>query len=241
MRRTTLIASLAALALLAACGGGSSKKEPTPARTTSATTAQSTPGGQATGGKDETQFAQSMLLQLADFPSGWILVNSAQVNEDSPLDTLCGTSIEDGKTGRAVTGDFAADNSGPTISETVITFPDASTGQDALDKVPDRIDCAIKAINDGKLDSGGVTFSKAESREANVSAPGDKHYAYQIRMDANDSSVTGGPQTVYFLLVYALDGRVGYSLTGTSYDAPYDTGLMTATAKSAAAKLKQQP
>jgi hypothetical protein len=239
-----LIASLAALALLAACGGGSSKTVPTATRPAGGapTAAGSTPSGDATPAKDETAFAESMLMQLGDFPAGWILVNSAQVNEESPLDSLCGTSLEDGKTGRGVTGDFAADNSGPTISETVITFPDESTARDALGKVADRIDCAIKAINDGKLNTSDVTFTNAESREAAINAPGDDHRAYQIRIDVALSNPSpNDPQSLYYLLVYAVQGRVGYSLTGTSYDTPYDTAVMTSTAKTAAGKLKQQP
>ena len=238
MLRILLLATLSIAAVLVGCGGGSSKKDATPARTT----ASSTAAASASPAKDETQFAKSMLLQLADFPTGWVLANSSQVNEDSPLDQFCGTSTEDGRTGRAVTGDFAPKVGAASVSETVIVFPDADTAMSSLDKVPDRIACAIKAINDGKLDQPSVKFSKAESREANVAAPGDKHYAYQIRMNAAglDPAATD-TTTVYFLLVYATKGRVGYSLTGTSTGQPYDTGEMTTAAKNAAAKLKQQP
>jgi hypothetical protein len=228
MNRIPWIAALAIAAIaLAACGGGSSKSDTTPARTAAA---------------DESSFAKSMLLQLADFPAGWVLSNSEQVNEDSPLDQFCGTSIEDGRTGRAVTGDFAASDGAPTVSETVVVFPDADTAGSALDNVPDRIDCAIKAINDGKLDQPGVTFSKAESREAAVAAPGDGQYAYQIRMDAvSTDPAAPDNETVYFLLVYATTGRIGYSLTGTAYGDPFDVGQMSTTAKAAEAKIKQQP
>lgn len=237
MKRISLLAAVSVAALLIACGGDS-KKDPTPA----GTAGSSTPSASASAAKDETPFAKSMLLQLSDFPAGWVLSASSQTNEDSPLDALCGTDSEAGKTGRGVTGDFASADGAPSIYETVLTFPDAGTSAAALDKIPDRITCAIKAINDGKLDAGGVKFSGAESREAAIAAPGDKHYAYQIRMDAAGLDPTStDTTTVFFLLVYATDGRIGYALTGTSYNTPYDAAEMTTAAKAAQAKFKQQP
>ena len=240
MKRIGFIVALSLALILVACGGGSSKTTKTPASASPAPA--SSPASAASPAVDEAPFARTMLLQLADFPAGWVLVNSSQTNEDSPLDQFCGTSVEDGRTGRAVTGDFGSSDGAPTVSETVVVFPDADTAASALDNVPDRISCAIKAINDGKLDQGTITFSKAESREAAVSAPGDKHYAFQIRMDATSSDPSSADNgTVYFLLVYGTRGRVGYSLTGTAYGAPYDLAEMSAAAKDAEAKLKQQP
>jgi hypothetical protein len=242
MKNIAIIATLAAAVALVACGGGSSKKDPTAVSTSAATAKPGNTPVATASKKDESAFAATMLLQLSDFPAGYVLSNSSQTNEESPLDPFCGTGIEAGKTGRAVTGDFAANEAAPSISETVVIFGDQDAATAALDQVPDRIACAIKAINDGKLDQATIKFSGAESREANIAAPGDKHYAYQIRMDA----VTTDPaapdnETVYFLLVYARSGRVGYSLTGTAFGTQFDVAAVTAAAKAAAAKIKQQP
>lgn len=252
MRRMIIVASAGvALVLLAACGGGSSKKDATPAggktapanATSAAPTkapAATTPGASAAAGSpqagDETAFARSMVLQIGDFPQGWIVTASSQTNETSPLDAVCGTPAEEGSTGRAVSGDFAADASGTTISESVITFADADAASAALAKIPDYIACAVQAVNDGKI----ASLSNAQSSDVSVDVPGNEHHAYQLTMDL-DTGQPNDTEKVYFLLVYVRDGRVGYSLSGTNFGGPYDMNTMTSTASLAQAKIKQQP
>ena len=91
MRMFTRFAAIALIAIIAAACGGSSKSTPTP-----------TPEPP----KDETAFAQSMVLDSTDFPPSWNYT-APTPDQNNPLEQTCGKIAEVGKTGRAESGDFS--------------------------------------------------------------------------------------------------------------------------------------
>jgi hypothetical protein len=227
--RLLMLALVPALVLAVAACGGSSKKGPAPAPTPT-----SAP-------KDEKPFAKSMLLELSDLPSGWAQTGQASANEDSPLEQLCGASQAEGRTGRAEGPDFAPGDQTVSVSESVLVFNTAEHAVAAIDKVPDLIDCATGAFNDGKLDDAGVEFSDATAKAVSVDAPGDKTRTYRIKVEGQLAGQPDSRQTVYILALYAIKGRVGYSLTVQSSDEAPDPDTLAEVATTAAAKIKQQP
>ncbi len=219
MKRFIGLMAVTALGLAAvACGGSSTPKAtPTPV--------------------DETAFARSMLLTVDDFPTGWTETPSSTDNGENPMEKECNPKQE-ARTGRAETGDFSATDSASSVSESVLVFAKPADAMAALDKTSGIVDCGIKAFNDGKLDSNGIAFSDATSRKLSLDAPGDKSYAYQIDV----TGTVGGEQaTVHLVVVYAVSGRVGYSLTAQTTDQSYRAADLEDVAKKAADKLKQKP
>ena len=226
MRKLALMLIVPSLLIAVAACGGSSKKSPT-----------ATPEPP----KDETAFAKSMLLTADDFPDGWVETPDRADNEENPLNEACGKAAEKGKTGRALSSDFAADANAASISEVVIVFGKDDDAATAIDKIPALIDCAVKAIDDDKLSSPGVEFSGTTSKKITVDAPGDKSYAFQIQMTGKATEQPDQEVTVYLTLVFAKKGRVGYQLTAQRTGEPADPTEIATYAKKAAAKLKQQP
>ena len=242
MRKLGLMLGVSLLAVaVVACGGSSSKdKTATPSAASEKSPAAAlTPTADAS--TDETAFAKSMLLTAADFPSGWVETPNTTNDEENPLNTACGKATEEGKTGRATSSDFAADANAPTISEVVITFGTDGDASAAIDAVPALIECAVKAINDGKLNNSGVEFSDTSSAKVTVDAPGDKTYAFQIKTTGKVTGQAGSEEALYFTLVYAQKGRVGYQLSVQGSGEPPDPAENAAYAQKAAAKIKQQP
>ncbi len=242
MRKFGLMLAVASLvAVIMACGGSSSKdKTATPnAGSDKSPAASQTPTADAS--KDENAFANSMLLTAADFPSGWVETPNTTNDEENPLNAACGKATEKGKTGRATSSDFAADANAPTISEVVLIFGKDGDASAAIDAVPALIDCAVKAINDGKLNNSGVEFSGTTSAKVTVDAPGDKTYAYQIKTTGKLTGQAGSEQALYFTLVFAKKGRIGYQISAQGSGEPPDPAEDAAYAQKAAAKIKQQP
>lgn len=242
MRKLGLMLAVSALvAAVVACGGSSSTdKTATPSAASEKSPAASqTPTADAS--KEETAFAKSMLLTAEDFPSGWVETPNTTNDEDNPLNAVCGKATEKGKTGRATSSDFAADANAPTISEVVIVFGKDDDASAAIDAVPALIDCAVKAINDGKLNNSGVEFSGTASKKVTVAAPGDKSYAFQITTTGKVTGQAGSEETLYFTLVFAKKGRIGYQISAQGSGEPPDPAGDAAYAKKAAEKIKQQP
>lgn len=249
MRKFALLLAVSSLLVaVAACGGSSSSSKTTtpstpaatggsksPAASTSATAAATKPATQ-----NETAFAKSMLLTAADFPPGYVETPPAADDIENPLNKACGQASEKGKTGKATSSDFSASADAPSISEDVIVFAkdrDASAG---LDAIPALIDCAVQAINDGKLNTGGVEFSNTTSKKISVAAPGDKSYAFEVTAVGKVTGQDGAVVNVVFTLVFARKGRVGYQITASG-TAPLDAAELSGYVEKAAAKIKQQP
>lgn len=254
MRKLALMLIVPPLLIaVAACGGSSSSdKTATPKTAGDATAAKSpaassspaagkTPTAAADTTKDETAFAKSMLLSADDFPTGWVETPNTSNTEENPLNVACGKPSEKGKTGRARSSDFSADENSASIGEDVIVFGNDDAAGTAIDKIPALIDCAVTAFNDGKLNNPGVEFSGTTSKEITVDAPSDKSYAFQIQTTGKATEQPDQEVTMYLTLVFAKQGRVGYQITAQRAGEPADLAEVAAYAKKAAAKLKQQP
>jgi hypothetical protein len=226
MRNVALLIACSSLFVVFAACGGSSKKSPT-----------ATPAAP----KDETAFARSMLLSADDFPSGWVETPNTTDTDENPINAQCGKPAEKGKTGRAASSDFAADENSASIGEVVIVFARDDDAAAGIEAVPALIDCAVKLINDGKLNSPGVEFSGTTSKKVTVDAPSDISYAFEIQMTGKATAQPDQEVTVYLTLVFAKTGRVGYQLTAQGTGEPPDPAEVATYARKAASKLKQQP
>ncbi len=252
MRRLTLLAAVTSLlAICAACGGSSSSSNTATPRATGDATAAKSPAAASSPAvsktadatssvNDESAFAKSMLLTAADFPAGYVETPNTRDADNNPLQDACGKAAEKGKTGRADGSDFQQGANAASISETIIVFGKDSDASAGIDAIPALIECAVQAINDGKLDSNGVEFSGTTSKAIALDAPGDKSYAFEVQ---TTGTVPGqeGDLTVVFTLVYARLGRIGYQLTATGGASPLDSAEFAAHVQKAAAKIKQQP
>jgi hypothetical protein len=232
-------AVVALVFVLAACGGGSSTKTPTAGSATSTPAKQPSAAATAATGAEDA-FAASMLMAASDFPAGYLETAASPDDPNNPLRKVCGNAARDGSTGHAVSSEFAPDQNSPSVQESVIVFPDAATATAALGNVPALIECTVKALNDGKLDTTGVKFSKAEATEFSIDAPGDKTLAYQVKATATVSGSTE-TQVVYLVTTYTRVGRVGYSIKVNGSTAPVPASQVSDYSKTAAAKIKQQP
>jgi hypothetical protein len=248
---TLLIAAASLLAVSAACSSSSSSNKTVTANPSAASSGSKTPAASnspaasktptaATSANDESDFAKSMLLTAADFPAGYIETPSTRDPEQNPLQVACGEAAEAGKTGRADSSDFQADANAASVSETIIVFGKDADAQKGIDAIQALIDCAVKAINAGKLNSNGVEFSGATSKQITLNAPSDKSYAFEVQTTGSVPGQTGD-LSVTFTLIYARKGRIGYQLTVTGGGQQLTTPEIETYAKAAAAKIKQRP
>ena len=255
MRKLTLLVAVSMLVVSAACGGSSSSSKTVTSNTPDASASKSPPASKsaaassspaavktptAAGGKDETEFAKSMLLTAADLPAGYIETPNTRDAENNPLQEACGKAAEKGKTARVDSSDFQADASAASISETIIVFGKESDASAGIDAIPALIDCAVQAINDGKLNSNGVEFSEATSKKITLDVPGDKSYAFEVGATGRATGQDGSLGFV-FSLVYARKGRIGYQITVTGSGEPLVPSEVAIYVQKAAAKIKQQP
>ena len=256
MRTFTLLIALSSLLVVSASCSSSSSSSKTVTSNTPDASASNSPAASksaaastspaaaktptAAGGKDETAFAKSMLLTAADFPAGYIETPSNRDAENNPLQQACGQAAEKGKTGRADGSDFSSSPDAASISETIIVFGKESDATAGINAIPALIDCAVQAVNAGKLNSNGVEFSGTTSEKIALDAPGDTSYAFVVRTTGNAPGQEGDLVLV-FTLVYARKGRIGYQITVTGSGEPLDPAEIATYAQKAAAKVKQQP
>ena len=244
MRTFTLLIAVSMLVVSAACSSSSSSSKTVTSTTPDASASKSPAASKtptaASSGKDETAFAKSMLLTADDFPAGYIETPSTRDPENNPLQEACGRAAENGKTGRADGSDFSSSPDAASISETVIVFGKESDATAGIAAIPALIDCAVQAINAGKLNTNGVEFSGTTSETIALDAPGDKSYAFVVRTTGKAPGQEGD-LAVVFTLVYARKGRIGYQLVVTGSGEPLDPAEIAAYAQKAAAKVKQQP
>jgi hypothetical protein len=173
-----LIAVSTLLAAVGACGGSSKK---------SATATPEPP-------TDEAAFATSMLVTLSDFPNGWI-----EKPSDRPADAQDGPiqrcATKTGRTGRAVSNGFAPDAAAADVVETIVVFDSAGHASEGVEQTPDLIDCVVKALNSGELDTDAVRLSNAASKNITLDARGDQSRSYVV--SATATAREGTPRSLY--------------------------------------------
>ncbi len=218
-----------------ACGGSSSTDATTPNPGASATSQPSS----ATSSGNEDALAAAMLMTREDLPGDY-LEKKKTTDELATLAELCGRSEPPGATGRATTDDFLFDGQSPAFSEVVVVFATEADAQASLEAAPAFVDCALGAINKGKLNNATANLSGAISADVLIETGADTSRAVQITATKEYLGQTARA-TAQYTIVFANEGRVVYEVStrGTGYE-PMDLEEVAEVAQSAAARIRQQ-
>ncbi len=231
-----LLAAATLLALVSACGGSSPGSK---------TPAASTPGATTTSGSGdanhENEFAKSMVLRLFDFPVGYIETPDASNDTDNVINVTCAEPTEIGRTGRAVSRGYSAATDAPSILETVFVFQNEDAARAWLDAVDEQVACAVKTINDGKLNTANIGLFGATSSRIDIDAGGDAASSHIVRADSITTGQATSNVTLISTLVYARKGRVGYRIGVIGRGFVLDPAEVASYAQKAASKIRQQP
>ena len=200
-----MLPTAAMILLVVACGGGDNGDGSASDATT----------------RNEDELARSMLLTVADFPSGWS--EAPDDEEESPFDK-CKPGDPEGRTGRAETGDFSRGGQ-PSVSEAVAIFETPEQVQSSLDRFSELGDCLTRVVDDGDLDTDEAEYSDATFGELSFRQFGDRTDAYRLKIHVKSKQGTGlGSEGDLFLdVVSVMNGRVGFSFNATDAFSPFDT------------------
>jgi hypothetical protein len=181
LRLLGLVVGAVVLLFVAGCGGGSEESASTEVKTETVTGA--TPTAATTTGITDSQAkaaAESMLLRLKDFPTGW--------RADAPGDEEGCAGIEKLRDryivlAKAESDDFARGDSTEAASSAGI-FGDEAQARDALNYLEGSVqserfrDCLNDSLRkDARL---GVTFGDVRVGQASFPALGDRSSAWEI-------------------------------------------------------------
>lgn len=175
-----------------------------------------------------------MLMTRDDFPFDYLEKRRAVAK--NPLNG-CDTG-PDGNTGSAATGDWLFDGQSPAISETVTVYPsEADAGTSGIAAAAARVDCAVNAINNGKLDETGISLSAATSTPIRVDAGGDRSAAFQLQAtEAFAGQSVGG--TAQYTVVFVSKGRAVAEILVRGTGDPFDAEELAAFARAAVARMQ---
>jgi hypothetical protein len=246
---TTILAILVVLATVLFLGCGSSDSTPgltsIPTNTvqaagtamptaTAAPTPTQTPTPTVVANEDG--LAASMLLTLADFPTGWSEDKDEEQDEE-PFDE-CEELIAQGSTGRAESGSFSRADL-PEVSHTVAVFQQAEQARAALAGIEELGNCFVKAINDGKLDDEEATYEDASFRRVSFPVYGDVTEAWRIqaRIKLKDPITEA---TLYIDFISVVNGRVAFTIGVADVFTPMDAEELEGFVQKANAKVRQQ-
>ncbi len=218
---------------IAGCGG-TSKSSPT-AVTPLAATPSPSPAADATGTSDDTTLATSMLMTREDFGRDYL-----EKRRDDAKNPIIGcASVTDGRTGSAATGDWLFDGQSPAVSETVTVFANEAQAVASFAAAPTVIDCAVKAINDGKFNEPGIALSGATSTPISLDVGGDRSAAFQLQA-AELFAGQSARGTAQYTLVFISKGRVIAEILVRGTGEPFDRGELSDFARSAVARIQRQ-
>ena len=203
-RRVLLLIPVFALLSVSACGGDD---DSLPAATT-------VPADQA--------IAESLLLTLADFPADWTEEPDEPGDSANPLDT-CDPGDARGRTGLAETGDFTLGTD--SVSNSVAVFQSAAAALAALDRIPEQGNCMVREIKGGALDDENFEALDATFEPMPFPATGDRVEAHRFTMTLKQLD-SGLELKVTLDLVYAVKGRVGFSLSAQGVLSPFDSAML---------------
>jgi hypothetical protein len=212
--------SLAVAFAVARCGGGGE---------------EGAPDGAAA---DENALAQSMLLALSDFPTGWA-EESSDEDEESPFDQC--DSEADGQTGRAETGEFS-EGGNATVAESVVIFNTAARVSARLDNLLSFGDCLVGVVASGKLDTDEISYSDASFGRVSFPQLGDRTEAFRlgVRFKQKGQTGFGSEGELYVDVVNVIVGRVGLSIQATDALTPYESSEVELYVGKALAKVRQR-
>ncbi|MEX1254911.1 MAG: DUF4352 domain-containing protein [Dehalococcoidia bacterium] len=184
--------------------------------------AKTTPGDDQTSEpSNEDQLAESMLLLLSDFPTGW--AEEPESDEDSPFDD-CTPDTPAGRMGRAATGSFSSGGS-DSISQSLATFETPDQANAAEDDRSSIGDCLVEVVEAGRLDDQEAAYSDASFSPLSFPAHGDRTDAYRLKVHvaARGETGFGSEADVYIDVVNVLIDRVGFAVQAQSVFSPFDS------------------
>lgn len=155
------------------------------------------------------------------------------------LADACGQATATRATGRGTGNDFLFDGQSPAISEVVTIFASATDARASVAAASGFIECALRVINEGKLNGAGFVLSDATSASISVNAGGDASSAFQVQA-AKTLTGHGGQTIVQYTLVFASKGRVGFEMFIQGSGDPVDPNEVADFAQNAAARIRQQ-
>ena len=196
MRWISLMLAVIALGI-ASCGGGGGNGNDGPSQTSDV--------------PNEDALADSLLLEVSDFPSGWAEEPPADEGEEDPFEEC--TPDMPGRTGRAESGDFSRGGSA-TIAQSIVVYVGNAEISAALDQVPANAQCSIDLINDGDLDDSEFAYSDASLGSLSFPKVGDRTESYRLKVhvDVKGESGIGSEGDIFYDAVYVTVGRVGISI-----------------------------
>src|SRR2546430_1958980 len=80
---------------------------------------------------------------------------------------------------------------GPDRSEKIAIFGTRQAAASALDNIQSRADCAVKVVNEGKVDTADAHFSDASFSPLSFPSHGDSSRAYRLELKAQAKGQTG--------------------------------------------------
>lgn len=234
MRRIALALFLLPALLLPACGS-SSKSSDSGSSSQSSTTAVDT--------SKDNDLAQSLVLQAADYPTGWTTTpakpDQADSSADKKLNDCTGGSGTADDSAKANGVDATKDNSQVSSSATIKKTTDAfQKDADALtlDKIQKCTSVLKQAIQAGMgPDAQGATIGDIKVESLSVAKFGDVSKGFRFTVQ-----ISAGGQTlpVYLDMVALGKDRSQIALSFMNVGAPFDSAVETALVAKAGAKLK---
>lgn len=212
VRSSLVLTAILCAALAAACGDDDDGS--LPAATTVA--------------KDQAQ-AESLVLTLADFPSGW-KQKPPKDDVPGPLDA-CDPGDSPGRTGLSEPPDFALGDD--SVANAVALFGSKQAASASLDRIRPQADCMVAAIKSGAVDSAQLTAVDAAVEPLKVPAMGDRTEAHRVTITFKQLP-SNVEVAVTIDLVFVAKGRAGFSLVAQSVLTPFDEKLL----KDLAAKME---
>jgi hypothetical protein len=175
----------------------------------------------------ENDVAQSFILTVSDFPSGW---SETPVGRDDDTENPfgeCDKEPSSGRTGAAETGNFSQ-GTAATISQKTAVFVTQEDAVSSLVLIEQIADCLIEVVNSGKLDSDEFEYSNATFGTLSFASFGDATDAYrlEIQSKAKSESGLGEEEDLYLDIVRVIDGRLGFAIQTLDAESPFDIATL---------------
>ncbi len=238
--RIAVLAGIAIALVAAGCSGSASAPglaSPTSQATQSEPTAPADPTA-------ENDFAESLLLTLADFPAGWVYEPAEPEDSEPPSDPFdaCIEFEFDGQTGSALGGEFLTESTTRvSISPIVYVFENAADAHAAAETIVSSVQCLADLIGEGlDLDENfamGRAYTEPLEPAAYEATAAIRLYETLIYKseEPRDNDI------LVFDLVIIVDGRVLYEVSGFQRESPIDESLLKIYVDTAREKIRQEP
>lgn len=183
--------------------------------------------------------AQTMLLTLSDFPTGWTEDKS---EDNTPTEfAKCEQEAPSGRVGHAATGNFS-ENGTSSIEHSVVVFETADDASKSWDRFGEFAGCMAKVINDGKLDDDEMEAGGAKVQEMSFPALGDATRANRITFTAKSKEDSGPFSQVdaFIDVIWVQQGEVAFTLVATDVLTPFSISMVEEMAHKALTKIPSE-